>query len=71
MSDTEALSILINICNRFNAVAKQLRERYNQRETLDIDDEYDVQDLIHALLRVNFNDIRKEITQVAPLGWIS
>lgn len=60
ISKTEALSILINICNRFHAVAKQLRNRYNQRETLDIDDENDVQDLIHALLQVNFNDIRNE-----------
>lgn len=28
--------------------------------TLDINDEYDLQDLIYALLHINFNDIRKE-----------
>jgi hypothetical protein len=60
ISDTEALSILINICKRFHAVAKHLRKRYNQREPLDINDEYDLQDLIYALLHINFNDIRKE-----------
>lgn len=33
ISYTEALSILINICKRFYAVAKHLRKRYNQRDT--------------------------------------
>jgi hypothetical protein len=59
-SNTEALSILSNMCNRFHAVAKQLRKRHVNRETLDIGDEYDVQDLIHAILQINFGDIRKE-----------
>ena len=38
----------------------QLRNRYNSRSTLEIDDEYDVQDLIHALLKLHFKDIRAE-----------
>jgi hypothetical protein len=51
---------LKNIFNQFHAVAKQLRNRHNGRNTLDIEDEYDVQDLLHALLRLFFNDIRNE-----------
>lgn len=48
------------ICTKFHVVARQLRERHNDRETLDVSDEYDVQDLIHALLKIDFDDIRKE-----------
>jgi hypothetical protein len=53
----EALDILIG---RFHAVAVQLRSRHAERPTLDISDEYDVQDLIHALLRLYFDDVRPE-----------
>jgi hypothetical protein len=48
------------IANRFHAVVMQLRQRYNNRNTLDVNDEYDVQDLFHSLLRLYFNDIRPE-----------
>lgn len=53
-------SALSNLFNKFHAVAKQLRNRYNSRSTLDIEDEYDVQDLLHALLRLYFDDVRNE-----------
>jgi len=56
----EAVTILERICNRFDQVARQLRDRHNSRETLDVNDEYDVQDLMHALLKINFYDIRPE-----------
>jgi REase_DpnII-MboI len=45
---------------QFHAVTVQLRERYDDRATLDVSDEYDVQDLLHALLRLYFTDIRPE-----------
>jgi hypothetical protein len=51
---------VIKICNTFHAVARQLRERHNNRNTLKIADEYDVQDLFHGLLQMFFNDIRPE-----------
>jgi hypothetical protein len=54
------LSIIETICSRFHAVARQLRSRHDTRPTLEVEDEYDVQDLLHALLRVNFKDIRPE-----------
>jgi hypothetical protein len=54
-------SFLIKLlCDRFHLVAKQLRQRHDERETLDIKDEYDVQDLFHSLLRIYFDDIRPE-----------
>lgn len=55
-----ALSRLERICNRFHLVVRQLRSRHDQRQTLDVNDEYDVQDLLHALLRIDFDDIRPE-----------
>lgn len=48
------------LCARFHLVTKQLRHRHSDRPTLDINDEYDVQDLFHSLLRIYFDDIRSE-----------
>ncbi|AQY21047.1 PD-(D/E)XK nuclease domain-containing protein [Riemerella anatipestifer] len=54
------LAIIENICNKFHLVARQLRYRHANRETLEIEDEYDVQDLFHSLLHLYFDDIRAE-----------
>jgi hypothetical protein len=48
------------VCDRFHDVVRQLRGRYDNRTTLEVTDEYDVQDLLHALLRLFFTDIRPE-----------
>ncbi len=56
----DSLRIIKNICSRFHLMARQLRARHQNRETLDITDEYDVQDLFHALLHLHFDDIRPE-----------
>lgn len=48
------------ILNNFHRVVRQLRIRHDGRETLEIDDEYDVQDLLHALLLIHFSDVRSE-----------
>lgn len=48
------------LIERFHLVARQMRVRHASRPTLEINDEYDVQDLLHALLMVFFNNIRKE-----------
>ncbi len=48
------------IINRFHQVARQLRSRYSDRNTLEIEDEYDVQDLFHSLLKLYFDDVRAE-----------
>lgn len=51
---------LRRLCSRFRLVADQLSRRRQSRPTLEIKDEYDVQDLLHALLRLNFDDVRPE-----------
>jgi REase_DpnII-MboI len=57
---TNSLALVKSICTRFHLAAKQLQERHEKRPTLEIKDEYDVQDFLHSLLRVHFNDIRPE-----------
>ena len=59
-SRIETLPVLERIFNRFHQVARQLRSRHNSRTTIDVSDEYDVQDLMHALLKIYFDDIRPE-----------
>lgn len=56
----DPVQIVEHICNRFHLVARQLRCRHGDRDTLAIEDEYDVQDLLHALLTMEFDDIRSE-----------
>jgi hypothetical protein len=46
-----------HLCQRFHLVARQLRLRGEYRQTVNIEDELDVQDLAHALLRLHFDDI--------------
>jgi len=48
------------LCSRFHTVAGQLEKRHSGRGTLVINDEYDVQDLLHALLKLDFDDVRNE-----------
>lgn len=54
------LPLIERICLGFHTAARQLRSRYSQRPTLEIEDEYDVQDLLHAFLRLHFDDVRAE-----------
>lgn len=52
--------VIENIFLKFHLVVKEINERYNTRSTLEVNDEYDVQDLLHGLLRLYFDDIRPE-----------
>jgi len=54
------LAALDNLLVRFHVVVNQLRRRHDGRATLDVNDEYDVQDLLHSLLRLHFDDVRPE-----------
>lgn len=54
-SDTAELVKML--CGRFHSVARQLRLRGEYRATLNVEDEIDVQDLLHALLRVHFDNV--------------
>lgn len=57
---SEAVDIIERIARRFHYVVFQLSKRYGNREPFVIRDEYDVQYLFHALLRLYFDDIRPE-----------
>ena len=37
----DAITIIENLCVRFHLVVRQLKARYNNRETLVVEDEYD------------------------------
>jgi len=57
---SDPLPAIERIASRFHIVARQLRDRHADRPTLSVSDEYDVQDLFQALLRLFFEDIRPE-----------
>lgn len=58
------LVTLERIFSKFHNIVRRLRDKHADRETLDVDDEYDVQDLLHGLLLVFFDDVRAE--EVTP-----
>jgi len=59
-NELDHFSLVEKICLRFHLIAKQLRSRYADRDTLIVNDEYDVQNLLHAMLHIYFDDIRAE-----------
>lgn len=54
---SDPLELVKALCCRFHSVARQLRLRGEYRATLSVEDEFDAQDLLHALLRIQFDDI--------------
>lgn len=48
------------IIEKFHSVTTQFKNRYDKRPTITVNDEYDVQDLMNGLLRISFEDVRKE-----------
>ena len=59
-SQMSSVQIIMCVLERFHRFARQLKVRHQTRSTITIDDEYDVQDLLHALLLVFFDDVRPE-----------
>ena len=56
----DPLQVVRRICSRFHLVTRQLRARRDDRPSLEVEDEYDVQDLMHALLRLEFDEVQPE-----------
>lgn len=56
-SEPEPLQLLRKVCLRFHSVARQLRLRKDYRATLEVEDDYDLQDLLCALLKVEFDEV--------------
>jgi hypothetical protein len=59
-SDPTPLESLERLCQNFHLVALQLRDRSRDRPPLLMEDEYDVQYLLGALLPIFFRDVRTE-----------
>ncbi len=56
----DALTRIRNICTTFHGVVRQLRERSEGRPPFEVEDEFDVRDLLRALLHVEFDDVAPE-----------
>ncbi len=56
-SESDPLQLLRKVCLRFHAVARQLRLRKDYRPTLEVEDEYDLQDMLCALLKLEFDEV--------------
>lgn len=52
--------ILFDILDNFHSFCNQLKNRHNNRASIEITDEYDVQDLLHSILKLHFKDVREE-----------
>lgn len=52
--------IIEQILTKFDRSVRQLRRRHNNRPTIDAKDEYDVQDILHTILKCYFEDVRPE-----------
>lgn len=57
---TTSVSRILCILKQFHVISRQLTKRHANRSTIVMGDEYDVQDLLHALLRLDFEDVRDE-----------
>ena len=55
-----ALEHVMQLAETFHRAARALRNRQHQRPDFKIENEYDVQDLFHALLLTRFPEVRRE-----------
>jgi hypothetical protein len=54
------LAVLENLLRRLPRVARQLRWRHAERPAFRVEDVYDLEDLLRALLPLHFDDVRPE-----------
>ena len=57
---SEDLALVERICRGFGEFVRTLQDRRRGRLPLVVEDEYDVQDVLHGLLRIFFADVRPE-----------
>jgi hypothetical protein len=55
--EQDPVNLIRKVCLRLHSVARQLRLRRDYRPTLEVDDDYDLQDLLCALLKVEFDEV--------------
>jgi hypothetical protein len=59
-SDADPAAKIVALCRRFHLFVEKIRLRQRSRVPLTVQDEYDVQDLLHAILKLHFDDVRPE-----------
>jgi hypothetical protein len=61
--EVQPLTRLVKMLERLPRVSRSIKKENRRagRETLEISDEYDVQDLMHGVLHIEFEDIRPEV----------
>jgi hypothetical protein len=57
----DSQKIVENTLLRFHLVVREICERHENRLPFLMNDEYDVQDLLEGLLRLHFDDVRREV----------
>ena len=60
-SATHKMDIITDVFQNFHRFAHQLQDRQNMAESIFIEDEYALQDFVHAILCLHFNKVEKEI----------
>jgi len=59
-SPSDSLTMVLGLLNRFHLIVRKLQERRSGRDPVKIQDEYDVQYLLYALLQLDFDDVIPE-----------
>jgi len=59
-SSMDSVAVTVEVGARMLDVQRQLAKRHSNRATIAFNDEYDAQDLFNSLLRIFFDDIRRE-----------
>jgi hypothetical protein len=57
---SDTMTVLASLLRRLPETIRQLRDRHDSRPTLRVDDGYDLEDLLRAVLHLHFDDIRRE-----------
>ena len=60
ITNIDYIKTLTQIFEKIHICARQLKRRHLSRPTLEIIDEYDVQNLLNAILHLHFEDVRPE-----------
>lgn len=63
-----ALELVLILCRRFHTATQPLKERGQNRQSYEIEKEYDVQDLLEGLLRLHFANVERESGSPTHLG---
>lgn len=56
----DSVERVVSLCKRLPMFVERLQKRQRSRVPIEVKDEYDVQDLLHAILKLHFEDVRPE-----------